>query len=98
MHKIHIKDGMPSGNPLANALVVIMGAIIIGVSIVLGFFAFLALSAVILVAASVIGIRAWWFRRQMRGNSESIKVHVKSREPGGVIEGEFRVVKKDKTS
>ncbi len=88
MQKIHIKNGLPSGNPLANALVVIVGAIVIGVSIVLGFFAFLALSAVILVAASVIGVRAWWAGRQMPKNAEQ----------DGVIEGEFHVVKKDKNS
>ncbi len=88
MQKIHIKNGLPSGNPLANALVVIVGAIVIGVSIVLGFFAFLALSAVILVAASVIGVRAWWAGRQMPKNAEQ----------DGAIEGEFHVVKKDKNS
>ncbi len=73
---------------MANALVVILGAIVIGVSIVLGFFAFLALSAIILVAASVIGVRAWWAGRQMPKKNES----------EGVIEGEFHVVKKDKNS
>ncbi len=88
MHKIHIKSGLPSGNPLANVLVVILGVIIIGVSVVLGFFAFLALSAIILLAASVIGVRAWWAGRQMP----------KKVKPNGVIEGEFHVVNKDKNS
>ncbi len=88
MHKIHIKSGLPSGNPLANVLVVILGAIIIGVSVVLGFFAFLALSAIILIAATVIGVRVWWAGRQ---KPEKVQ-------PDGVIEGEFHVVNKDKNS
>ncbi len=93
MQKIHIKNGLPGGNPLANALVVILGAIVIGVSIVLGFFAFLALSAVILVAASAIGVRAWWIGRQMPKNAEP-----DGAKRGEYIEGEFHVVKKDKNS
>ena len=93
MQKIHIKSGLSSGNPLVNVLVVILGAIVIGVTVVLGFFAFLALSAIILVAASVIGVRVWWARRQMP------KQAVPEDKPrGDTIEGEFHVVKKDKNS
>ena len=93
MQKLYIKNGLQGGNPLANILVVIVGAIIIGVSVVLGFFAFLALSAVVLVAAAVIGVRVWWAKRQIPKNAEpSPKVD------GEFIEGEFRVVKKDKNS
>ena len=93
MQKIYIKNELPGGNPLANALVVILGAIVIGVSVVLGFFAFLALSAVILVAASAIGVRAWWIGRQMPKNAEP-----DGSKQGEYIEGEFHVVKKDKNS
>ena len=45
---------MPVGNPIANILVVIAGVLAIGVSIVLGFFAIVALGALILVTAAVI--------------------------------------------
>ncbi len=93
MHKIYIKNGMQGGNPLANILVVIVGAIVIGVSVVLGFFAFLALSAIVLVAAAVIGVRAWWITRKMPKNAEAGNVT-----DGEFIEGEFHVVKKDKNS
>ena len=93
MQKIYIKNGAPGGNPLANALVVIVGAIVITISLVLGFFAFLALSAVVLVAAAVIGIRAWWARRSMPKNAEPATTS-----DGQFIEGEFHVVKKDKNS
>lgn len=84
---------MQGGNPLANILVVIVGAIIIGVSVVLGFFAFLALSAIILVAAAVIGVRVWWAKRSMPKNAEP-----GAGVDGEFIEGEFHVVKKDKNS
>ena len=93
MQKFYVKSGMQGGNPLANILVVIVGAIIIGVSIVLGFFAFLALSAIILVTAAIIGVRVWWAKRNMPKNVEpSAPVD------GEFIEGEFHVVKKDKNS
>ncbi|MGI9271053.1 MAG: hypothetical protein ACR2QT_04710 [Woeseiaceae bacterium] len=93
MQKIYIKSGTQGGNPLANILVVIVGAIIIGVSVVLGFFAFLALSAIILVAAAVIGVRVWWAQRKMPKNAEPA-----ASVDGEFIEGEFHVVKKDKNS
>ena len=93
MHKIHIKSGPAGGNPLANVLVVIVGAIVITVSLVLGFFAFLALSAVVLVAAAVIGIRVWWAKRNMPKNAEPT-----ANVGAEFIEGEFHVVKKDKNS
>ena len=42
--------GIPAGNPIANALVVIAGALAIGASIVLGFFAFVVLGSIVLVS------------------------------------------------
>ena len=93
MQKFYVKHDMQNGNPLANVLVVIIGAIVIGVSVVLGFFAFLALSAIILLASIVIGVRSWWLRRRMPSSAEhATHVH------GEFIEGEFHVVKKDKNS
>ena len=93
MQKIHIKNGLPGSNPLANALIVIVGAIVIGITLVLGFFAFLALSAAVLVAAAVITIRAWWIGRNAPpATNRSTAVE------GDLIEGEFHVVKKDKNS
>jgi hypothetical protein len=88
---------MQGGNPLANILVVVVGAIIIAMSIVLGFFAFLALSAVLLVAAVVIGVRGWWIRRTMPDTHE-VPRETGGRNGGEFIEGEFHVVKKDKNS
>jgi hypothetical protein len=93
LQKIYIKNGAAGGNPLANALVVVVGAIVITVSLVLGFFAFLALSAVVLVAAAVIGIRVWWAQRKMPAQAAST-----TSAESELIEGEFHVVKRDKTS
>lgn len=83
--------GFPAGNPIANALVIIVGALVIGASLVLGFFAFVVLSAIILILSAIVGIRMWWFRR---------KFEKAAGKPGGpgqsgttrVIEGEYRVV------
>ncbi len=89
--------GNPAGNPIANALVVIVGALAIGVSIVLGFFAFVVLAGIVLVLGSIIAIRVWWFNRQLRkqGGAEPT---AQDPSPGGVIEGEYHVVKGDKNS
>ncbi|MDH5619158.1 MAG: hypothetical protein OEZ11_10990 [Gammaproteobacteria bacterium] len=89
--------GIPAGNPIANALVVIVGALAIGASIVLGFFAFVVLGSIVAVFAAIIGLRLWWFNRklarQSRGQSSPAQ-----RPQGGVIEGEYHVVKSDKNS
>ncbi|HEX5787350.1 MAG TPA: hypothetical protein VFY03_04185, partial [Woeseiaceae bacterium] len=58
--------GFPAGNPIANALVVIVGALAIVASIVLGFFAFLVLAALLAIFAAIIGVRVWWFNRRLR--------------------------------
>ena len=67
-----LNRGIPAGNPIANALVVIVGALAIGASIVLGFFAFVILGSVILVLGAIIALRVWWFNRRHRGNSQRV--------------------------
>ena len=85
---------IPVGNPIANALVVVVGTLIIGASIVLGFFAFLILAAIVLVLGAIVSLRVWWFNRKLRREmqnqppqSESARLRV--------IEGEYHVVKGD---
>ena len=86
--------GFSAGNPIANALVVIVGALAIAASIVLGFVAFVVLGTIILVLAAIVGIRVWWFNRQLQreGGGPS---KPRPGPDGGVIEGEYHVVKGD---
>lgn len=98
MRYTYIKKDFPGGNPIANVLVIIAGALVIGISIVLGFFALVALSAVVLVSAAIIGVRVWWLNRKLRAGTAKTAAS-----PGGgtdsspdVIEGEYRVVSDDR--
>ena len=89
-----INRGFPAGNPIANIFVIIVGALAIGASIVLGFFAFVIVGSIVLVMASIIGLRVWWFKRQLRSQMPPHN-EKKSAATGGVIEGEYRVVADD---
>jgi predicted lipid-binding transport protein (Tim44 family) len=91
-----MKNGFPAGNPIANILVIIAGTLVIGASIVLGFFAFIALSAVVLVAAAIIGVRVWWLKRKIQQGHEPKSDSGRQQPPAGVIEGEYKVVSKDR--
>lgn len=93
MRQSFTRDGLPAGNPIANILVIIAGTLIVAASIVLGFFAFLALSAIVLISAAVIGVRVWWLKRKMGLRQEAVTPGRQSADD--VIEGEYRVVKKD---
>ena len=85
---------LPFSNPLANALVVLVGALAIGASIVLGFIAFVALGSLILVLAAIVGIRVWWFKRKLRRQGGSPHRPAADRRSARIeiIEGEFKVV------
>ena len=97
MRYSYIKKDFPAGNPIANVLVIIAGALVIGISIVLGFVALVALSAVVLVSAAVIGIRVWWLNRKLRTRAAETAAASGSQAQGApdVIEGEYRVVSDD---
>ena len=87
------------GNPLANILVIIVGALAIGASIILGVVAFVTLGSLVLIMAAVIGIRLWWMNRKIRKNfAAGQKDGPRRREGVDVIEGEFRVVTQRKES
>ncbi len=90
-----MKNSFPAGNPIANVLVIIAGALVIGASIVLGFFAFIALSGVVLVAAAIIGVRVWWLKRKIQAGQTTENNRKRPPPPPGVIEGEYQVVSKD---
>lgn len=83
----------PASNPLANALVVVVGVLVIAVSFVLGLVAFVALLAAAIVLAAIIGIRVWWLNRKLAtGAKRRVKQAGDSASGAEIIEGEFRVV------
>lgn len=85
------RRGFPAGNPIANALVIIVGALVIGASIVLGFFAFVILASVLVVFSAIVGIRLWWFNRKLEKARRKQRKGAE-REPGTYIEGEYHVI------
>ena len=87
--------GFPAGNPIANIFVVIVGALAISAFIVLGFFAFVIVGSIVLIMAAIIGLRVWWFKRQLRGQVPPEATR-NSNANGGVIEGEYQVVADDR--
>lgn len=96
MNQSSQRQGFPVGNPIANVLVVIIGALAIAASIVLGFVAFVVLSSIVLIFAAVIGIRVWWFRRKLAKSDTTTDPGQAAKRPvAGVIEGEFIVVEED---
>lgn len=87
------RRGFPAGNPIANALVIVVGALAIGASIVLGFFAFVLLASLLVVFSAIVGLRLWWFNRKLQKNRAR---NGNSRPTSGdtVIEGEYRIVRR----
>ncbi len=47
---------MPFNNPIANALVIVVGALAVGASLVLGFIAFIGLASLLAVLAAIMAI------------------------------------------
>jgi len=89
-----LERGFPAGNPIASALVIIIGSLAIAASIVVGFFAFVILGSLLLLLAAVVSIRIWWFRRKIAGNPAFHAQQANPRAGGNqqTIEGEYHVV------
>ncbi len=88
---------LPAGSPIASALVIIVGALAIAASIVIGFVAFVILGSLLLVLAAVVSIRLWWFRRKLSRDPAFQTSHAsRGAENGQTIEGEYRVVIEDR--
>ena len=91
-----LERGFQPGNPIASALVIIVGSLVIAASIVVGFFAFLIVGSLLLVLAAVVSIRLWWFRRKMARDPSFQAQH--SERAGATqqtIEGEYHIVVED---
>ena len=84
---------VPVGNPLANALMLVVGALAVGAAIVLGFLAFIVFAGIVLVLAAIVGIRLWWLSRKARKHyAKADELAARRKTPGRVIEGEYTVV------
>jgi len=84
----------PASNPVANALMAVVGALAVGAAIIFGFFMFLLLAGLVLVLAAIVGIRIWWAGRKLRKLQETAAKPNAGRAAGqpGIIEGEYHVV------
>ena len=85
---------MHTANPIANALVVLVGVLVIAASVVLGFVAFVVLGSVLLVLGAIVSLRMWWLNRKL-GRTGLRRPGQAGSDEGGVIEGECHVVKRD---
>ncbi|MBT8084567.1 MAG: hypothetical protein HKN35_05620 [Woeseia sp.] len=87
---------IPTGNPLANALVIVVGIVLIGLSLVLGVVAFIAIGSVVLVMASIVGIRVWWLQRRLRKAAGKGERKAQPRDASvEIIEGEYRIISRE---
>jgi hypothetical protein len=84
---------LPYSNPLANALVVIVGVLAIAISFVIGVF---ALIAAVVILGAIIGLRLFWTNRRprkARGSENAGRRPVRGNAGNpAVIEGEYRDV------
>jgi len=88
-----LERGLPAGGPIASALVIIVGSLVIAATIVVGFFAFLFLGSLLLVLAAIVSIRLWWIRRRMaKGPAPRASTGPGADGAPQTIEGEYRVV------
>jgi hypothetical protein len=82
-------SGIPAGNPLVNALMVVVGIVAMGAMVVLGIVAFLVVASILVVLAGIVGLRLWWIGRKLRKASGDAGERFRAER---VIEGEYRQV------
>ncbi len=88
-----LQGGLPAGSPIASALVIIVGSLVIAASIVVGFFAFVIVGTLLMVLAAVVSIRLWWLRRKFaRDPAFRAQTSRGQRDTRQTIEGEYRIV------
>ncbi len=82
--------------PFANIFVIVIGALAIALSLVIGIVAFIGLATAVLVFGVIVGLRLWWLGRKLPGKKnspQSAEAADKS-----VIEGEYQVIEKPNTA
>lgn len=82
-------SSVPTGNPLVNALMVVVGIVAMGAMVVLGIVAFLVVASILVVLAGIVGLRLWWIGRKLRKASGSATDPFRAER---IIEGEYRRV------
>jgi hypothetical protein len=84
----------PAGNPLANALVIIVGIIVISLSLALGVFVFVGIMGFLFIMGAVMAVRNWWLGRRFGRQAERDSGSPGARQPNApqIIEGEYRKI------
>jgi len=86
------------GNPLAQILSLLVFAGLLALALIMGAFIIAVLIGVTVVFGTVFAIRAWWFRRKLRGGPSSdgggypYESTQPKPAPKRLIEGEYVVV------
>ena len=88
-----LQGGFRAGNPIASALVITVGLLVIAASVVVGFFAFLIVGSLLMVLAAAVSIRLWWLRRRFaRDPAFRAEAGRRPQDAPQIIEGEYRIV------
>ena len=86
-----------SGNPLLQALSLLVFAVLLVGAVIMGAVVFAALLGLAVVAALVLSVRGWWLRRTLRGRGPFDGDPPPPGQAKGarLIEGEYEVIDAD---
>ncbi len=90
------------GNPIANALTVGLGVLVLVAAFAFSFVLLIAFLVALAAFAAVISVRLWWARRKFEKSGASFQsrsgagVRPESEKSGTVVEGDFEVLAEKK--